>query len=114
VAAARDGTAVDLQNEGLKDFSLTLIGVPREIPLGHVGLKSIMRVRRNNVHLKSLKNVNCPGILEQSMGARNRVGAELSYRPASLWPEPEFVNASGAQKSIPPASVYSQGDRFDK
>jgi hypothetical protein len=46
VSAARDGTAVDLQNEGLKDFSLTLIGVPREIPLGHVGLKSIMRVRK--------------------------------------------------------------------
>jgi hypothetical protein len=25
---------------------------------------------------------NCAGILEQSMGARNRAGIELSYRPA--------------------------------
>jgi hypothetical protein len=62
VSAARDGTAVDLQNEGLKDFSLTLIGVPWEIPLAHVGLKSIMRVRRKNVPLKKFKNVHCPGI----------------------------------------------------
>ncbi len=28
--------------------------------------------------------INCAGILEQSMGARNRVGIGLSYRPARL------------------------------
>jgi hypothetical protein len=43
----------------------------------------------------------CAGILEQSMGARNRVGIGLSYRP----PEPVFVNIYGAQESIPPAYV---------
>jgi hypothetical protein len=29
-------------------------------------------------------DVNCAGILEQSMGARNRVGLGLSYRPARI------------------------------
>jgi hypothetical protein len=37
------------------------------------------------------KEEDSAGILEQSMGARNRVGIELSYRPAGLcspgWPE---------------------------
>ncbi len=30
------------------------------------------------------KVLYCAGILGQSMGARNRVGIELSYRPAKL------------------------------
>ncbi len=30
-----------------------------------------------------MHRLNCTGILEQSKGARNRVGTELSYRAAS-------------------------------
>jgi hypothetical protein len=37
------------------------------------------RPRSTVLHWRS-----CAGILEQSMGARNRVGIELSYRPARL------------------------------
>jgi hypothetical protein len=61
----------------------------------------------------------CAGILEQCMGARERVEIGLSYRPArllgivfknnghwfSLPPEHIFVNVWGAQESIPPAYV---------
>ena len=36
--------------------------------------------------------VNNAGIFKQSMGARNRVGIGLSYRP----PEPVFLNVNGA------------------
>ncbi len=41
----------------------------------------ISQIANLYVHYKSNA---CAGILEQSMGARNRVGIGLSYRPARL------------------------------
>ncbi len=37
-------------------------------------------------------NDNCAGILEQSMGARNRVGIGLLYRPARLHRLAELIS----------------------
>jgi hypothetical protein len=34
------------------------------------------------------------GILEQSMGARNRVGVGLSYRPARIYRLAELINGN--------------------
>jgi hypothetical protein len=41
--------------------------------------------------LQLLLNNNRAGILKQSMGARNRVGIVLSYRPARLHRLAEFI-----------------------
>jgi hypothetical protein len=41
---------------------------------------------------------NCAGILEHSVGAKNRLG--IGCRTGS--PEPVFVNVYGAQELIPP------------
>jgi hypothetical protein len=68
--------------------------------------------------------VSFAGILEQSMGAGNRVEIELSCLPARLhWPaesipwnwflETVFLNFCGAQESIPPAYVANLADRYD-
>jgi hypothetical protein len=51
----------------------------------------------------------CAGILEQSMGARNRVGIELSYRPASAGIVEQSMgsrNRVGIGWSYRPAMLY--------
>jgi hypothetical protein len=40
---------------------------------------------------KSLFGIQCAGIFKQSMGARNRVGIGLSYRPARLHTLAELI-----------------------
>ncbi len=45
----------------------------------------------------------CAGIVEQSMGARNRVGIGLSYRPTSVG---NFSPAMGARKQVSTGLSY--------
>jgi hypothetical protein len=49
----------------------------------------------------------CAGILEQSMGARNRVGIGLSYRPARLHRLAELIPWNRFLKSLKILALYS-------
>ncbi len=60
----------------------------RKVRLG-TGLKSCF------IFCKEYKVLYCAGIVEQSMGAKNRVGIGLSYRPARLHRLAEFIRFQG-------------------
>ncbi len=64
--------------------------------------------------LSILAGIKCDtsvGILEQSMGARNRVGIGLSYRPA--WPHRLAESIPGILKSIKiPFLVSGKRDKY--
>jgi hypothetical protein len=54
------------------------------------------------------------GIFKQSMGARNRVGIRLSYRPASLHRLAEFIpwNRFLGSIKVKKFELYTYGERF--
>jgi hypothetical protein len=59
--------------------------------LGLLSADKYVFLRGSDIKKKKKREQSSAGIFKQSMGARNRVGIELSYRPARLHSLAELV-----------------------
>jgi hypothetical protein len=69
---------------------------------------ALIEAKRITVCTENLQSVSCAGILEQSIGAGNRVGKGLPYRPARLHRLAESI--PGLLKSLPPSKFEGHVD----
>jgi hypothetical protein len=73
------------------DFWNYLFGFRKQIGFQKYKILCFAKVQENFLFLCKRPRIPCAGIFKQSMGARNRVGIGLSYRPTRLHSLVELV-----------------------